>query len=98
MKNIQEYLKAGTPESMMRLSMNRVVKTAVFVAIFTPIGAVTGFIIGIILDRNLIAIASGIGALAGLAGAIIGALLIPGFGGKAVQSFSESQNKTGEDK
>ena len=91
MKNIDEFLKVGTPQSMMRLSLNRMVKTSIFVAILVTTCGGIGFIVGVILDREMESLAACIGALAGLGAAIIGALNIPAFGGKAIQAFPENK-------
>lgn len=64
------------------------------------IGAGAGFIIALILDRDIALIGAALGGFAG----IIGAFLVPAFGGKVGQKFAEiekpeipniTNNKTG---
>lgn len=78
---LREYLSAGHQQSAMRLMAFLCVVTACISAI----GAVSGFVVGVILGRDMTMLGAAIGGIAG----IIGALLVPAFGGKAAQSFAE---------
>ena len=93
MKEISKYLRSDSKESSMRLAFNKTINTSIFVAIFTTIGAVTDFVLGVLLDKNLQYISMCIGALAGLSVAIIGSLNVPAFSGKAAQSKFELSSK-----
>jgi uncharacterized membrane protein YeaQ/YmgE (transglycosylase-associated protein family) len=64
---------------------------AIICGALLTMGVIAGFILAIINKTDLSGVSNCIGALAGFAGAVIGALLIPAFGGKAAQSFSENQ-------
>lgn len=99
MKNIDNYLKSNTKESSMRLAMIRLVNTSIFIGVVICLGVVAGFILGIVLNKDLALISSSIGAFAGLSGALIGAFLIPAIGGKVGQSFNEkntTENKVAD--
>jgi hypothetical protein len=74
---------SGDPSSM-RVGFMIVVITACAVAL----GAVVGYILSIVWNRDLTILS---GALGGLAG-VIGSLLVPAFGGKAAQTFGEAQS------
>jgi hypothetical protein len=49
-------------------------------------GAGAGFVIAVIMDRDIALIGAALGGLAG----IIGAILVPAFGGKAIQKKFET--------
>jgi hypothetical protein len=67
--------------SSMRFALIMCVVTACIIGI----GAGIGFILGILLNRDLALIGASLGGLAG----IIGAILVPAFSGKAIQKFAE---------
>jgi ABC-type sugar transport system permease subunit len=96
MKDINKYLRSDSKESSMRLAFNKTINTSIFVAISTTLGAISGFILAIVLNKDLQTISLCIGALAGLSVAIIGSLNIPAFSGKSAQAKFELENKTEE--
>jgi len=81
---IDNPFRDDTHMSMMRVCQFMCVFTACIVAIM---GA-AGFLYAIVHEKGLLVLA---GILAGIA-AIITALLVPAFGGKAIQAFSEGTN------
>lgn len=89
-KNMLEFLKSDSKQSSTRLMLVRLTNTAIFVAIITALGGVFGFISGIILNRDLALLGSALGGLAGLSAGLVGTLLVPSFGAKVGQSFSEN--------
>jgi hypothetical protein len=95
MKNIHEYLKVGTDQSIMRFEFHRSNQTARVIGILAISGAVAGLIIGIIFGRDLTMLSAVIGALLGGATGLIAAFLIPSYSGKAAQSKFEQENKGG---
>ena len=91
--SLKDYLRGDTNQSSMRLMAFLVVVTACIVAL----GAVGGFVLAIIRDKD----AGIIGALLGGCAGLVGALLVPAFGGKALQTFAEGDkpdNTGGEGK
>lgn len=92
MKNIHEYLKSDSKASSMRLMSIRSVNTAIVIGLTIALGAVSGLILGIVLDKDLTMIASCIGALTGLGTGLVGAFLLPSFAGKAAQAKFENNN------
>lgn len=79
----KDFFRSDSTLSSMRLNAFIVTVTACIVAL----GAVGGAVVGVILDRDLALIGGIIGGCAGL----VGALLVPAFGGKAFQSFAEKK-------
>ena len=98
MKNIQEYLRSDTKQSSMRLMAIRAVNTACFIAVVAVLGAVSGVIVAIALDRGLSVISGIVGGLLGGSAGIVGTLLVPAFAGKSSQSFAETKKTPEEEK
>lgn len=89
MKNLLKFLQHGTPESSMRLMALRIVNAAFFLVVFGIVGVVAGFIVAVVLNRDMAQVAAVVGGIMGGMAGVVGALLVPAFGGKAAQKFAE---------
>jgi hypothetical protein len=90
-EDLKSFLKAGTDDSMMRLMSYKVVKTGCFIAIAAIIGSFLGWFLMIIFNRDMAVLGVILGSVLGGTAALEGTLLLPSFGGKAAQSFSENK-------
>lgn len=77
------FLQGSGKDSMMRLGFFIIILAGGI----TALGAVAGYLIGIIIGSNMLEIGTAIGGLAGL----VGTLLVPAFGGKAYQARGEAR-------
>ena len=93
--SLKDYLRDDTQYSAMRLFGF----LCVLAAFLFTLAAAAAIILAVVLLRegNLVgSIAAIIGAILGGGAALVGALLVPAFGGKAAQSFAENQMNGGK--
>ena len=85
---LKDYLRNDTNNSAMRLMAFLAVLTGCIFALMTGLAVLLAVIL-LKEPNTIIAVSAIIGAILGGGAAVIGALFLPAFGGKAAQSFAE---------